>query len=50
MNPANRRSRHNSTSNTWSSSNGGEVSETDEIDDRTAFVQEYNKIATQVWQ
>ncbi len=42
-----RRRRHNATSNTWTSSSG-EISETDDVDSRTSFVQEYNKIANQV--
>jgi hypothetical protein len=33
------------TSNTWTSSSGDVVSDLDEIDDRTLFVQEYNRLA-----
>ncbi|KUJ21994.1 uncharacterized protein LY89DRAFT_778337 [Mollisia scopiformis] len=33
------------TSNTWTSSSGDVVSDQDEIDDRTFFVQEYNRLA-----
>ena len=42
-----RRSRYNSTSNTWTSSSG-EVSETDDIGDRTFYVEAFNKLAHQV--
>lgn len=42
-----RHSRYNSTSNTWTSSSG-EVSETDDIGDRTFYVEAYNKLAHQV--
>ncbi|KFZ16440.1 hypothetical protein V502_05078 [Pseudogymnoascus sp. VKM F-4520 (FW-2644)] len=41
-----RRSRYNSTSNTWTSSSG-EVSETDDIGDRTFYVETFNKLAHQ---
>ncbi|KFX99997.1 hypothetical protein V490_01538 [Pseudogymnoascus sp. VKM F-3557] len=41
-----RHSRYNSTSNTWTSSSG-EVSETDDIGDRTFYVEAYNKLAHQ---
>ena len=44
----NRRRGYNATSNTWTSSSG-EISETDDVDSRATFVQEYNKIANQVW-
>lgn len=43
----NRRRGYNATSNTWTSSSG-EISETDDVDNRQSFVQEYNKIASQV--
>lgn len=33
------------TSNTWTSSSGDMVSEQDEIDDRSVFIQEYNRLA-----
>ena len=36
------------TSNTWTSSDGEVPSEMDEIDDRTLFVQEYNRLAKRV--
>lgn len=36
------------TSNTWTSSSGEMLSEQDEIDDRMAFVQEYNRLAKKV--
>jgi hypothetical protein len=42
-----RHSRYNSTSNTWTSSSG-EVSETDDIGDRSFYVQAFNKIANKV--
>ena len=43
----NRRRGYNATSNTWTSSSG-EISETDDVDSRATFVEEYNKIANQV--
>ncbi|KFY15141.1 hypothetical protein V492_02201 [Pseudogymnoascus sp. VKM F-4246] len=41
-----RRSRYNSTSNTWTSSSG-DMSETDDIGDRTFYVEAFSKIAHQ---
>lgn len=43
----NRRRDHNATSNTWTSSSG-EISDTDDVDSRATFVEEYNKIANKV--
>tara|TARA_R110002060_G_scaffold73390_1_gene82288 strand:+ start:1711 stop:2055 length:345 start_codon:yes stop_codon:yes gene_type:complete len=36
------------TSNTWTSSSGDVLSDHDDIDDRTVFVQEYNRLARKV--
>jgi hypothetical protein len=36
------------TSNTWTSSDGGVLSDQDEVDDRTVFVQEFNRLARKV--
>lgn len=45
---ANKRRRgYNATSNTWTSSSG-EISDTDDVDSRAIFVEEYNKIANHV--
>lgn len=42
--------RANGTSNTWTSSDGGVLSDQDEIDDRIVFVEEYNRLAKKVKQ
>jgi hypothetical protein len=42
-----RRSRYNSTSNTWTSSSDEET-ETDDIGDRTYYIETFNKLAHQV--
>lgn len=36
------------TSNTWTSSSGDVLSDQDDVDDRTVFVQEYNRLAKKV--
>jgi len=36
------------TSNTWTLSSGGVVSEPNDVDDRTEFVDEYNRLAVKV--
>jgi hypothetical protein len=36
------------TSNTWTSSSGDMLSDRDELDDRTIFIQEYNRLARKV--
>jgi hypothetical protein len=36
------------TSNTWTSSSGDVLSDQDEIDDRTIFIQEFNRLARKV--
>jgi hypothetical protein len=36
------------TSNTWTSSDGDVLSDQDEIDDRTVYIQEYNRLAKKV--
>lgn len=36
------------TSNTWTSSSGDVLSDLDDVDDRTVFVQEYNRLARKV--
>ena len=36
------------TSNTWTSSDGDILSDQDEVDDRTVFVQEFNRLARKV--
>jgi len=37
------------TSNTWTSSSGDILSDQDEVDDRTIFVQEFNRLARKVY-
>lgn len=37
------------TSNTWTSSSGDVLSDQDDVDDRTVFVQEYNRLARKVY-
>lgn len=37
------------TSNTWTSSDGDVLSDQDEVDDRTNFVQEFNRLARKVF-
>jgi hypothetical protein len=37
------------TSNTWTTSSGDVLSDQDEVDDRTIFIQEYNRLARKVW-
>jgi hypothetical protein len=37
------------TSNTWTSSDGEILSDCDEIDDRTLFIQEFNRLARKVF-
>jgi hypothetical protein len=36
------------TSNTWTTSSGDVLSDQDEVDDRTVFIQEYNRLARKV--
>jgi hypothetical protein len=36
------------TSNTWTTSSGDVLSDQDEVDDRTTFIQEYNRLAKKV--
>jgi hypothetical protein len=36
------------TSNTWTTSSGDVLSDQDEVDDRTIFIQEYNRLANKV--
>lgn len=38
------------TSNTWTSSEGDVLEDQDEIDDRTVFIEEYNRLAKKVMQ
>jgi hypothetical protein len=47
---ANGNSRHVvRTSNTWTSSDGEILSDCDEVDDRTVFIQEFNRLARKVF-
>lgn len=46
--PEGRSRRAMRTSNTWTSSSGDVLSDHDDIDDRTVFVQEYNRLARKV--
>jgi hypothetical protein len=46
--PVGRSRRAGYTSNTWTSSSGDVLSDQDEIDDRTFFVLEYNRLARKV--
>lgn len=43
-----RRSRW-SSSNTWTDSSGGILSEVDDVEDRTEYLTEYNRLAEKVW-
>ena len=43
-----RRRRMVQSSNTWTTSSGEALSELDDVDDRTLFVNEYNRLATKV--
>jgi hypothetical protein len=43
-----RRRRMVQSSNTWTTSSGEALSELDDVDDRTFFVNEYNRLATKV--
>lgn len=46
--PESKTRRANITSNTWTSSSGDVVSDQDEVDDRSSYVQEYNRLAKKV--
>jgi hypothetical protein len=47
--PGGREHRVMRSSNTWTSSSGDVLSDHDDVDDRTIFVHEYNRLARKVW-